>query len=144
MKIVYNNCYGVFSLSHDAILAYAKLKGLTLYPETSDYKMVIYWTTPPEDRADLIKGADAWKLATTEQRVASNEKHRKSVLYDRDIPRDDPDLVAVVEELGEKASGRCASLMIENLAPGTLYRITEYDGIESVETMESVDWNVAK
>lgn len=63
--------------------------------------------------------------------------------YYRDIDRADPVLAQVVETLGEKASGDFAKLEIENLPKGTLYRITEYDGYESVETRECLDWKVA-
>lgn len=63
--------------------------------------------------------------------------------YYRDIERDDPVLVQVVETLGDKADGSFAKLEIEDLPKGTLYRITEYDGYESVETKEDLDWKVA-
>jgi hypothetical protein len=63
--------------------------------------------------------------------------------YYSDIERDDPTLVQVVETLGEKANGMCANLSIEDLPKGTLYRITEYDGYESIETQEDLDWRVA-
>lgn len=55
-----------------------------------------------------------------------------------ELPRTDPDLVAVVEELGEKANGDCAMLRIKVVQDK--YRITEYDGIETVETPESIKW----
>lgn len=63
--------------------------------------------------------------------------------YYRDIERDDPILVQVVEKLGDKANGSCAKLRIEYVPKGTLYRITEYDGYESIETKEDLDWKVA-
>lgn len=63
--------------------------------------------------------------------------------YYGDIERDDPVLVQVVETLGEKANGSFANLKITDLPKGTLYRITEYDGYESVETKEDLDWKVA-
>ncbi len=63
--------------------------------------------------------------------------------YYRDIERDDPILVQVVETLGDKADGSSAKLVIEDLPKGTLYRITEYDGYESIETKEDLDWKVA-
>jgi hypothetical protein len=60
--------------------------------------------------------------------------------YSWEIPRHDALLIQVVEELGLKqASGRCAELVIVEI-PGNLYRIREYDGLESVETPETLDW----
>lgn len=63
--------------------------------------------------------------------------------YYRDIERDDPTLIQVVETLGDNANGMCARLRIEDLPKGTLYRITEYDGYESIETKDDLDWKVA-
>lgn len=56
-----------------------------------------------------------------------------------DFDRHDPILVQVVEELGDAASGFCACLRIAEIE-GSLYRIDEYDGFESVETPDEVQW----
>lgn len=63
--------------------------------------------------------------------------------YYRRIDRDDPILVEVVEKLGDKANGFCAKLRVEDIPAGTLYRITEYDGCESIETKDDLEWKVA-
>lgn len=110
-KIVYNACYGGFSLSDEAIERYAELKGLNLVREKTEF------------------GFSVWKDAVTGE-----------YFNDRDIERDDLILVQVVEELGDDADGGCAKLVIEELAPGTQYRIDEYDGFESVCTRDSYDW----
>lgn len=62
---------------------------------------------------------------------------------DLDIPRTDPALIQVIEEMGDKANGMCARLCIAELEPGTLYRIDEYDGSESVVTQDGYEWSVA-
>lgn len=59
------------------------------------------------------------------------------------LDRTDSILVQVVEELGDSASGRYAKLQICELEKGTLYRIDEYDGYESVMTQDDYDWSVA-
>ena len=59
--------------------------------------------------------------------------------YDIDCPRHDKNLVEVVEELGDKASGDCAKLKVVQI-PGNIYRIDEYDGAESIETPDTLDW----
>jgi hypothetical protein len=59
------------------------------------------------------------------------------------IERTDPALVQVVEELGEAANGDFAALRIAELPAGTLYRIDEYDGSETVMTQEDYNWSVA-
>ncbi len=57
----------------------------------------------------------------------------------RRLPRHDKRLVKIVEELGEKASGNCAKLAIQVLE-GTKYRISEYDGLETVQEPNDIDW----
>jgi hypothetical protein len=49
-----------------------------------------------------------------------------------DIRRDDPALVQVVEELGEKSSDRCADLHVVEIPEGVSWLIEEYDGLEHV------------
>lgn len=144
-KIVYNACYGGFGLSKEALLLYAEKKGWTLYPE-KDMSLYRYWTIP-EDHPHRVfwnENNPKFYILPEETRIQLNNIYRNNVLYDMDIERTDSDLVAVVEELGsEKASGDCAKLAIEELEPGTLYRITEYDGYESIETKFDIDWRVA-
>lgn len=69
-----------------------------------------------------------------------DEQHR---WYHRELHRTDPLLAQVVEELGEAANGRFSNLQIRELPEGTLYRIDEYDGYESVMTQDDYDWRVA-
>lgn len=59
--------------------------------------------------------------------------------YDWDLSRHDPILVQVVEEMGDEASGFGGDLRVKEIE-GSLYRIDEYDGNESVETPDSIDW----
>lgn len=57
------------------------------------------------------------------------------------IARHDPLLVAVVEQLGEKANGDWAKLAIYEIK-GKLYRIKEYDGCEEVIEPDDLEWTV--
>jgi hypothetical protein len=57
--------------------------------------------------------------------------------WDDEIERHDPDLVAVVEEMGEAANDSFSKLSIAQVSG--LYRIEEYDGMESVIENYS-DW----
>lgn len=59
-----------------------------------------------------------------------------------DTTRHDPALVQTVEELGSKAGSGFSDLQLEELPPGTKYRINEYDGNETVETVDNIDWTV--
>ncbi len=57
----------------------------------------------------------------------------------RSVCRHDPLVIQVVEEMGEKANGRCARLSIA-MVKGNLYRIDEYDGSESVQEPSDIPW----
>lgn len=56
----------------------------------------------------------------------------ESEFYDRYIDRDDKDLVAIVEEMGEAANGSCADLNVVEIPDGISWKIEEYDGYEHV------------
>lgn len=59
-----------------------------------------------------------------------------------DLPRHDPDLLRVVDELGvDEASDDWACLRIAEVA-GDRYIIDEYDGVEKVITPEAINWVV--
>jgi hypothetical protein len=124
-KIVINSCYGGFSLSEKGIKRYAELKGINLYIEPADFGYVTYWTIPKEELAGIIK-YDDWHEATPEAKRISNELYDKYTLSTRNFDRTDPILVQVVEELGEKASGNGAKLIVVQLEKGTKYRIEEF------------------
>jgi len=138
-KIVYNACYGGFGLSHKAMMRYAEIKGITLYPHRDEkFGMTSYYLCPVEEFDRII-------AEERDTPVAPGRFSRSSALYfnDRDIDRADPALVQVVEELGDAAGDQFAELRIEDVPAGTLYRIDEYDGRETVMTQDGYDWNVA-
>jgi hypothetical protein len=136
-KIVYNACFGGFSLSHEAIMRYAEIKGITLYVQ-EDLFMNQYYLCPPEE-FERIQAEDYAKPVQPDRFAASSELY----FCDFDIERNDPALVQVVEELGKLANGDCSRLEITELPAGTLYRIDEYDGLETVQTMDTYEWSVA-
>ena len=133
-KIVYNACYGGFGLSEKAMLRYAKLKGIKIYKGTGSLYTPFY--TVPEAEYNKIYAEDCIRKDFTR----SNELF----VTDRTIERDDPILVQVVEELGSEANGNYADLQIAEIPSGTLYRIDEYDGNESVMTTGDYNWKVAR
>jgi hypothetical protein len=49
-----------------------------------------------------------------------------------DIPRDDPSLVRLVEEMGEEANGCFAKLKVVEIPDGVDWEISEYDGWETI------------
>lgn len=101
-KVVYNACFGGFSLSPSAVRLGREISGNQKWGDA-------------DEKYGFIEG----------------------------IERHDPVLVRVVEELGRAASGSCAKLAVKEIPSGTLYRIDEYDGSETVMTNSDYDWTVA-
>lgn len=139
-KIVYNNRFGGFGLSNIGLNEYAKLKGinLTFYKQGNisckDCKKE--WTK----LIDLKDNESSFIHAFTKDFGQTFDgNYNNNDYYYPNIKRDDPDLVTVVEKLGDKANGPFASLAITEV--NGQWRIDEYDGLESVETPSSYDWN---
>ena len=68
---------------------------------------------------------------------------RKKPLYEKDIEeinRDDPELVQMVEDLGEEANDVYSKLKVVEIPDGVEWEISEYDGFETVEE-EHRSWN---
>lgn len=103
-KIVINAWYGGFNLSDKAILRYAEIKGINLVWEDGRWGKHYY--------KDSV----------------SDDNH----FSDDDIPRDDPVLVQVVEELGHDADGHAANLKIVEIPDDVEWHIAEHDGSEHV------------
>lgn len=130
MDVVVNKCYGGFGLSDEAMKLYAKKKGLNLYPEVDKYRTITYYTVSIEDR--VVPLPEPFSRNSLAARQAYNSAYRNQTLVDRDIPRNDIDLVAVVNELGSAAVGDYADLQIVVIPDGVDWEIDEYDGMESV------------
>ena len=105
MKIVINTCFGGFSISDKALERYAELKGLKITNLSTD--------SFPQWYIDGIKDNDHY-------------------LSTYDISRTDPQLIQVVEELGEEANGSCASLKIVDIPDDVQWEIQNYDGSETI------------
>ena len=115
MKIVINRCYGGFGLSHEAMMMYFEIKGIPVYPD-------VY----PEDGDDASNQIVAYWPVKEEDRVVG-EVFPLSVY---DIERNDPVLVKVVEQLGDRANGYYSELSVVEIPDDVKWMIQEYDGIE--------------
>jgi len=133
MKVVINRCFGGFGLSHEAVMRYFEIKGITVYPEQNNrnWKFWTYWLVKPEDRIESKEG-DAWRAMSREERVAYNKLYSAQSFYERDIERHDPALVQVVEEMGSEADGVAAELAVVEIPDDVKWYIDEYDGREHV------------
>lgn len=139
-RIVINKCYGGFGLSDEAVVRYHEIKGVPMWVE-HDKKfgslgISNYWLVPESERvADL--GDEFYKLSL-EERQAHNQKWSDQTFSIYDLKRDDPVLVQVVEELGEKAYGKYAELKVVDVPDDVKWEIAEYDGWESVHEVHRV------
>jgi hypothetical protein len=125
-KVVINCCYGGYGLSKTAVLRYGELKDITLY-HVPDKFCDSYYLCPPEEY-EAVYAEDCKKPIGPGRFTDSN------ALYFSvgDIPRDDPTLIRVIEELGEAAAGDFAELKIVEIPESIEYEIDEYDGMESI------------
>jgi len=130
MKVAINRCFGGFGLSHEAVLRYCEIKGMTVYPDRKEYYWT-YWVVPPEDRLEPKEGADFYKLPMEERREY-NEAYSKQVFYDGEVARNDPALIQAIEELGDAASSQFAELTVVDVPDDVEYTIEEYDGMEHI------------
>lgn len=128
VKVVVNRCFGGFGLSHRAVMRYAELKGMKLYPWLDDITRSVY-----KDRA--VVGNDELSHNYSTVPVDPNTENWADETYfaERDIDRSDPALVQAVEELGDAASGPHARLAVVEVPADVDWEITEYDGSERVE-----------
>ena len=115
-KIVYNNCYGGYSLSYKAI----------------------DWLSE--------HGSESIKNFIAQKRIESKEREDFSSFYvmyavSSFLKRHDPDLVAVVEALGKEANSTFSELAIAEIDEDK-YFIDEYDGMETVVTPADLCWVV--
>lgn len=106
VKIVINSDYGGFSLSDQAVLAYGRKKGLNLVKDENT----------------------SWNISIFYKDSVAKENY----FEDREIPRNDPALVEVVEVLGEAANGFAASLKIVEIPEDVEWCVEENDGREWV------------
>lgn len=133
MKVVINRSFGGFGLSHEAVMRYLEIKGITVYPEqgTVYSNFWNYWTVKPEDRLELKEGEDFYAMPI-EERQAYNQKYSEQTVYCREIARDDPALVQAVQELGDAANGHYAELAVVDIPDDVEWTIEEYDGSEHI------------
>ncbi len=135
MKVVINDCYGGFGLSLKGQKEYLKLIG----KEAFFYKQTAYSHNRDKEEHTKI-GVDEGSLFSSTFTKDFGDTHGKWKKADwkyhfmvYDIERTDPNLIAVVEKLGEEANGSCSSLKIVEIPEGINWEINDYDGMESID-----------
>jgi hypothetical protein len=120
-RVVYNDCYGGFSLSNRAFdMLVARRCGIVV-EENQKISEALDMMGPLE--------REKWK-----------QFRRQYNSINTGVARHDPDLLAVIDELGmERASGSLAQLKIAEIE-GDRYIIREHAGVERVVTPADIRW----
>lgn len=113
MKIAINRCFGGFGLSLPAFEELLKRKGIAFDKTPSKFKI-------REDDSNY------WNAGH-----AGEEEHFLSE-YDFYSDRADPDLIAILEEMGDAANGWSSEIAIVEIPDDVKWHIEEYDGREHV------------
>jgi hypothetical protein len=122
MKIVISKWFGDFGLSHQAVMEYAKRKGIKLW--SVDYGT--YRTYYREDPAKYPSKPPAiYPFDKLQQKVP--DVPRDVYFYPWDIERDDPDLVAIVEADPKAAGSTRANLRVIEIPDGVEWEIDGED-----------------
>jgi len=129
-EIVVNRCYGGFGISHEAVMLYAKLKGIKVYPyvEKNPFKLRDLDNEPELKEYEPTKHKGEHIFYYTSKTTHNNKTHFSHY----DIKRDDKFLVEIVKQLKDKANGECAKLEIVKIPDDVKWEIEEYDGQEWV------------
>ena len=129
MKLVVNRCFGGFGLSPLAQLEYLKLKGKECF-------FYIGGLREPYKKIPIEAAKNEPIVHVTTNDIGDNptseEMNCEYYFCDRDIERNDADLVAVVEKLGDNANSQFAKLEIVEIPDGIDWEIDDYDGSETV------------
>lgn len=76
----------------------------------------------------------AWQMYCDRKGISTME------LATWEVPRDDSDLIAIVEELGRKADGAHARLKVVEIPADVEWHIAEYDGQEHIAEKHRTWW----
>lgn len=115
MKVVINGCHGGFSISDEAFELYLNRKGIEY--DVVEGKLFSY----PYNNYYTKGHAGEEPYYMSSYSMISSDKDRA-----------DPDLIAVVEELGELSWGFAAELKVVEIPDDVEWCIMEYDGLEHI------------
>ena len=113
MKVAINRCFGGFGISNEAFEKLLDRKGIAF------------------DKVEAEEGR-AFAGASYYEAGHSGEDDHYLSDYDLIENRADPDLIAVIEELGDKANTSYSDITIIEIPDDVKWHIHEYDGLEHV------------
>ena len=132
--VVYNSCFGGFSLSKKALLWLAEHGHAEALAEIATQEDQA--KSSPKDEFDKWAN-ERWQNGDT----SNNPPGRYSWIPSK-MNRADPLLVQCVKILRDEASGECAALSLKELPSGARYRIDAYYGNESITVEGEDEWSV--
>ena len=137
IRIVINKCFGGFGISAEALYELIKMKSKCVKKiPAKEYYGGKDGDWEARYKKDLGTRCKEFKNGFLIYDLI-NILYKKDNVYClkdefEDSVRSDPDLVAVVEKLKEKANGICAKLEIVEVPDGVDFSIEEYDGMEHI------------
>ena len=143
MKVAINRCFGGFGLSTLAISEILKRKGMDCFVyEQTEYAFKTgkdkYVKTIPSASSSfgtytLLRdyGDVIYEIPWNDKMEDGQSVIKTFCSYNTD--RTDSDLIAVIEELGDDASGSCSALSIVDIPDDIEWEISDYDGMETIE-----------
>jgi hypothetical protein len=139
MKIAVNRCHGVFDLSTAAKEKIAAKKGLKVYKygiKQDDSKIFAVYDPVNEDEFLYICFTDKYLgEQTTETKVL---EHFYNLDFLEDEKRTDTDLISVIEELGDLASGNYGMIDIFTIPDNTVWELNDYNGYETLTKFNNI------
>lgn len=128
MKVVVNRCFGGFNLSNKALLELIKRN--SKYVEKMDVNNYF------KDKDEILRDFVEFDVEYKQHRYL-NMLLKDSYLYmikDKYLEnfRSDPDLINIIEDLGEKSFGKYANLEIVMIPDDIKWYIDDYDGRETI------------
>lgn len=133
MKIAINTKHGGFGLSPKALTAYLKVKGKPCFffeGELIDSKYV--YTPIDIEHDDEVPYFYTPFTVPNPNDYIKTENSSDIYIDEWEIPRNDPDLISIIEQMGSNANGRCAALKIVEIPDDVDWVVQEYDGLEWV------------
>lgn len=134
-RVAINVCYGGFSLSALACQEYLKLIGKPCYFFKMSLERDRYEVLSLEEASEtaffkVYLVSDPLREIVVDENGKSN--YRELTFRERELSRENPNLIKVIETLGEKANGQFSQLKIVEIPDDVEWTIEEHDGAEWV------------
>lgn len=145
MKILINSSYGGYGVSDDAtkeyLSEYVKRNKLEwkLITFNGSFGKKCFFIVKQDFYMDNKNAEYYWDLSSDTSKCMSAD----TLINDSIESRTDPLLIEIFEKMKDDFSGDFARICEVDIPSGSQYRITEYDGMESIEYQNDDYWHIA-